>query len=249
MDDKQLQFLLGRRALNQAATKDYTDWAEALLYSNPNSENAEILASMGYERDPLTEEIEKYFLATLNDLKFNIPSNEQCIGDYVRLVCTQIISGEIDAIRGTELLEITYEKSDYTGLYSIWYGATEDIRNVRDYGEEVGFYNTGLTKDNLPSYLKSIAQQFLTLLDIELPGEFFNLSICLQCKHVSKPSFVRHEKPWLPAVIYRLIYNTQPAVRPVCPNCNADFPGMMQDFKAREMYLNTYHNTTQKPPL
>lgn len=241
MDDKQLEFLLGRRALDQATAKDYTDWAEALLYSNLNSENAEILASMGYERDSLNEDIDRYFLATLNDLKFEIPSHGRCIRGYTRIICSQIASDEIDPIHGTELLETTYAKSDYMDLYLIWHEATEDIRNVRDYGEEMGFYNTGLTKDNLPHYLKDIAQQFITLLNSELPVDFFDLGICLECKHVSSPGFVQHEKPWLPPAIYRLIYNTQPALRPVCPKCKADYPGMMQDFKARELYLSTYH--------
>jgi len=55
------ELLAGKRALGSAYSKDYTEWAESLLYEDIESENVAILASIGYERDPDSEAMKHTF--------------------------------------------------------------------------------------------------------------------------------------------------------------------------------------------
>ena len=66
------EHLVGKRALGSAHARDYTTWAESLLYEGVDAENVAILASIGLERDPDSEEVELYFPESVTSLA-NIP--------------------------------------------------------------------------------------------------------------------------------------------------------------------------------
>ncbi|WNZ54943.1 hypothetical protein QT397_18980 [Microbulbifer sp. MKSA007] len=99
------EFLLGKRAIGSAYSKDYTEWAESLLYENVDSENVAILASMGYERDPDPEEIETYFQKCLKDLGLAVPLDKDALKIYAQALCELIISGELEPEQGVGMLE------------------------------------------------------------------------------------------------------------------------------------------------
>ena len=69
------ELLTRKRALGTANLRDYTNWAESMFYENVGSENLAILASMGYERDPDSEEIEMYFQKSIKDLNLSLPED------------------------------------------------------------------------------------------------------------------------------------------------------------------------------
>jgi len=230
------EILIGKRALGIAYSKNYTEWAESLLYENVDSDNVAILASMGYERDPDSEEIEVYFQKSLKDLGLALPEEKEGLKIYAKALCEQIISGELEPETGVGILESFYSKSDYDAIYSIWDELSEDLWMVND--RDGCIFNTGLTIQNKSEYIKDVAVQFIELLSKTLPDRFFYLSACLACGHIGESGSEVIDKPWMPAKIFRLIYGRGQTQRAICANCKKPFPNNMSDYEGRKQYLS-----------
>ncbi|WP_444925410.1 hypothetical protein ACJJI4_12885 [Microbulbifer sp. TRSA002] len=230
------EFLLGKRAIGSAYSKDYTEWAESLLYENVDSENVAILASMGYERDPDPEEIETYFQKCLKDLGLAVPLDKDALKIYAQALCELIISGELEPEQGVGMLEGFFRASDYEAIYSIWDGLSEDLWMVND--REICYFNSGLTSENKSSYIKDVAAQFIILLDTELPDRFFFLSSCPECGYIGESGLEVIEKPLIPKQLFKLIYGRGQNQRAICSKCKRPFPNNMSDYEGRKQYLS-----------
>ncbi len=230
------ELLAGKRALGSACSKDYTDWAESLLYGDVESESVTILACIGLERDPDLEEIEIYFQKCLRDLDLILPNEEHGLKIYAKSLCEQIVSGELEPEKGLGILETFNSRSDYESIYSIWSDLAEDLLIVND-GEGC-IWNTGLKIENKYKYVKDVAAQFIVLLEAELPSNFFHLSACSDCGHIGKSKFEIIDKPWMPEKVFWLIYKRCQTQRAFCSNCKKPFPNNMSDYEGRKQYLS-----------
>ncbi|VAW45283.1 hypothetical protein MNBD_GAMMA03-361 [hydrothermal vent metagenome] len=230
------ELLTGKRALGCAYSKDYTEWAESLLYENVESENVAILASMGYERDPDSEEIEAYFQKSLKDLGLTLPDEKEGLKIYAKALCEQIVSGDLESEKGVSILEAFYSKSDYEAIYSIWDELSEDLWMVSDH--EGSIFNTGLSYENKNEYIKAVAAQFIELIEMNLPDRFFCLCACPECGYIGENELEVIDKPWMPDKIYRLIYKRGQMQRAICANCKRPFPNNMSDYEGRKQYIS-----------
>ncbi len=230
------ELLVGKRALGSAYSKDYTEWAESLLYEDVDSENVAILASMGYERDPDSEEIETYFQKSLKDLGLGLPSDKDGLKIYAKALCEQIVSGDLEPEKGVGILDGFFTVSDYEAIYSIWDELSEDLWMIND--RQACYFNSGLTFENKPNYIKDVAAQFIVLLDSELPERFFYLSSCPECGYIGESSLEVIDKPWMPRQLFRLIYGRGQTQRAICSKCKRPFPNNMSDYEGRKQYLN-----------
>ncbi|SDU21599.1 hypothetical protein [Halopseudomonas salegens] len=231
------ELLTGKRALGTAYSRDYTEWAESLLYEDVDSENVAILASMGCERDPDSEEIEKYFLKSIRDLDLTLPSEKDGLRRYAKALCEQIVSGDLEPEKGVSILETFYSRSDYEAIYSIWDELSEDLWMVSD--RDGCIFNTGLSTENKNEYIKGVAAQFIELLEMQLPERFFQLSACPACGHIGESESEVIDKPWLPDKLFRLIYNRGQTQRAICSRCKRPFPNNMSDYEGRKQYLSS----------
>ncbi len=229
------ELLAGKRALGSAYSKDYTEWAESLLYEDIESENVAILASMGYERDPDSEEVEKYFLESLKDLGLTLPKEKEGLKIYAKALCEEIVSGDIEPVEGVGILKSFYSKSDYEAIYSIWDELSEDLWMVNDRGGCI--FNTGLSKENKNEYIMAVAAQFIELLKIDLPKRFFYLCACPECRYIGESESEIIDKPWMPNKIYRFIYKRGQTQIAICANCKRPFPKNMSDYEGRKQFL------------
>ena len=107
-----IEIISGKRALGIAHTKDYTKWAEKLLLNGTDSENIEILAGMGLDKEPYKEEIEFYFQKCLKDLNIKLLSEEDALSQYAVHICNEIVNKNISTVDGVRILEKFYSKSD-----------------------------------------------------------------------------------------------------------------------------------------
>ena len=230
------ELLAGKRALGSAYTKDYTEWAESLLYEDIESENVAILASMGYERDPDSEEVETYFLKSLKDLALTLPNEKEGLKIYAKALCEQIVSGDSEPEEGVGILESSYSKSDYEAIYSIWDELSEDLWMVND--RDGCIFNTGLSAENKNEYIKGVAAQFIELLETNLPDRFFYLCACPECGYIGENELEVIDKPWMLSKLYRFIYERGQTQRAICANCKRPFPNNMSDYEGRKQYLS-----------
>lgn len=232
------EHLAGKRALGTAYAKDYTDWAESTLHQNVVSKNVQILAGIGLERDPDSEEIEAYFQKSLKDLGLSLPSEKEGLENYAKYICEKIVSGTIDPEKGLGILETFYSRSDYEEtIYSIWDELGEDILMVKDREEPI--FNAGLNQENIESFIMDVAKQFLSLVHIKLPENFFRLCACPKCGYIGESEFERMERPWLPELIFKILYRRSPALCAICPKCREPFPINMSDYEGRNQYLSS----------
>jgi len=230
------ELLAGKRALGSDYSKDYTDWAESLLYKDVDSENVAVLAGLGYERDPDSEDIESYFLKSLSDLGLDLPSDEEALKVYAKAICEQIVASELDSEKGVSILETFFSSSDYEAIYSIWSDLSEDLWMVNDLDGSI--FNTGLTIENKDDYIKQVASQFIMLLESELPDRFFHLSACPECGVIGESGLEVIDKPWMPDKLFRLIYRRRQTLRAICTNCKNPFPKNMSDYEGRKQYFD-----------
>jgi len=229
--------LAGKIALGTAYSEDYTNWAMDLLEEGSDSENIAVLASLGFEKNPDSVEIKEYFYRSLKDLGLELPTEENSILSYAKYICSEVVSGNIAPRDALPILERLYSKSDYERIYSIWDGLSEDVWMVAN--RDGCYFNTDLTSENIEEYIAQVARQFIELTEIELPEHFFQLTVCKKCGHIGESAFTRFDKPWLPEILYRVIYRRGPAMKPVCSICGEDFPLGMVGYVGREKYLKS----------
>jgi hypothetical protein len=232
--------LTGKRALGIAHVKDYADWAESLLCDGVDSQNAAILVGLGLNQYPDSEEVEKYFQRCLKELGLHIPSNEECIKYYAKYLCEQILAGGVEPENGLSLLESLFFPSDYAPIYSIWDELSDDVWRVKH--NEGAIFNSGLTEENVPDYIRNVAAQFLKLIEVKLPNNFFRMSLCPKCCFFGEPKSERIEKPWLPDKLYRLIFRRGPVYRSICGECGERVLAKMWDYEGRGQYLHLSYN-------
>ena len=153
-----------------------------------------------------------------------------------RYFCHQILAEEVEPEKGLNLLESLYFPSDYEPIISIWDELSEDVWMVNNH--EGAIFNSGLTAENVPYYIKKVARQFLTLIEIDLPKNFFRMSLCLTCGFLGESKSKRVGIAWLPVKLYRLFFQRYPAYRSFCSECGESLLAQMWDYEGREKYLH-----------
>lgn len=231
------EHLAGKRALGNASAKDYTDWAESALYSDTDSESIAILAGFGLEREPDSIEVQTYFDKSINELGLKLPTDAEAIKNYAIHLCQQVVAYKIAPQEGVNLLDSFYTATDYEPIYSIWTELNEDIWMIKDNNE--CYFNTGLNKDNIEPYIVSVAEQFINLMQMELPKDFFSLNACTKCNYIGNSEIETIDKPWMPDLLYRLLYRRGQTCQVICSKCKAPFPLSMGDFRGRVMYIES----------
>ena len=233
----EFNYLAGKIAVGAAQPKDYSEWAIDMLNKGVESENIVILAGLDMDKYPDLEEIKYYFKQSIIDLELELPSEEKNLLNYATYICREIIKGEIPPRDGVTTLNGLYSISDYEPIYSIWDALSDDIWSIKERG--ICYFNTGLSEDNIDQYIINVASQFIKLIEVELPDDFFQLSVCQKCGNIGEHKLERIDSPWLPEKLYRLIFKKGPTHRAICSKCSEPFPLNMGDYEARKQYLSS----------
>lgn len=107
--------------------RDFSNWAISLLEQGFDSKNLRILASM-FNADMY--EVEDFFHRTLKDLRWTLPSKEECIKRYVDLLVSKIADGTLKPFEGCIELKDIYYAMDQPRNLSNWhalYWSREDV--------------------------------------------------------------------------------------------------------------------------
>lgn len=227
--------LAAKIIMHEVEPKNFTDWAMEVLETGQESESVAILAGLGFERQHETDELKEYFYSGLDELGLDLPANRECLLHYAKSTCLNMIGGKISPRLGASILNGIYLSIDYEPPFAVWDYLESDIDCLDRVGMPI--YNTGITKDNINQYIVFVAEQFLKLLDMELPQNFMDLTACKKCGYVGLDTTVRYEKIWMPKWIFRILYRRRPAVKSICAKCGETSPLWMRDYQGRELYL------------
>ncbi len=237
--------LFGLCYLGIDSPEDYIQWAEEKLLAGSDSSNMAILASMDFEKSIEKHEILYYFRLCLDELNLEWPDDVSISKQYSKILCHKIISNKIEPFAGMNSLANFFPASDYSeGLSRIWYDLKEDFLLLENGSDPR--VNQSLLFNNSDSSIVKVAEQYLTLLDITLPDNFFQLAYCLDCHHMGKTMKSEMDKSILPNIFPRkgpifqnMFTRKGPIFQMVCANCRSTNVSYMSDYEARQSYLDS----------
>ncbi|WP_026472087.1 hypothetical protein [Alkanindiges illinoisensis] len=243
-----IEMLTAKIAFGSVQLRNYSDWAESLLDQGNESENIMILASFGLDKNIDKYEIETYFEKCLSELKLKLPTREKALKIYAKQLCIELLQENILVKKAIDDLSRLWSLTDYEEpLFRIWDELSEDIYFIEN--EEHGaFWNSGLTKENQSTYIKEFAEQFLQLLELKLPENFWQLSYCESCKYIGKLT-IETKIEWLPVTKFKFFkFSTEHLVNyAACAKCLTPYPLTMTDFTGRKKYLKMAKILTNNP--
>lgn len=235
------EVLAAKIAFGNVQLCDYSDWAESLLNQGVESENIMILASFGLEKNIDRYEIEKCFEKCLSELNIQLPDKNESLKIYAKLCCIEILKeNTLPATAVDNLSRLAFLTEHEEPLFRIWDGLSEDIYFIEN--EEHGaIWNSGLTKENQSIYIKEFAEQFLQLLELKLPENFWQLTYCESCKYIGN-SIIKTKTEWSLLAQFKLP-NEHLVHYAACAKCLAPYPLIMTDFIGRKNYLEMLKRT------
>ncbi|MDL2330466.1 hypothetical protein LJC62_00395 [Odoribacter sp. OttesenSCG-928-A06] len=148
--------LLAEKTLTYFDSQKYVDWAVVLLENGHESESLIILAGLdSYE----TEEKEKYFWKSVEELNIKIEKNDfELIDHYADFVAKQVIEGKISPIIGLNRMLDIVQASGYSSEYMQFYELDEDLDRL-NYSENT-IFNIGLAIENKEEYIRKNLSYF-----------------------------------------------------------------------------------------
>lgn len=164
---------------------DYTKmvrWARTLLNSGNDAGSLIILAGM---EKATSEEIEKYFLRSIEELELNIPKDIRSqLREYANKIALGVLSGEMCGDYGfLQMLKVA-KVSDRDFRYSGFSDIEEDLDNL--------FYRRktkreGLTPENQKEYIREEFKLFSAMEMLDIPMAARQQEYCLICGKLSTP--------------------------------------------------------------
>ncbi len=158
------------------------DWARTVLNSGSYAESVLILAGM---EKATGEEIEKYFLRSIEELELNIPKDIRSqLQEYAHRVALGVLRGELCQDYGfLQMLKVA-KVSDRDFRYSGFSDIEEDLDNLF-YGRETK--REGLTLENQKAYIREEFRLFSAMEMLEIPLADRQQEYCLICGRLSTP--------------------------------------------------------------
>jgi len=157
-------------------------WARASLDSGRYAESLIILATM----DKATrEEIEKYFLKSIEELELNIPKDVRSqLREYANDIALGVLSGDMGLDYGfLQMLKVA-KVSDRDARYTAFSEIEEDLDNLF-YGRKTK--RDGLTLENQKAYIREEFALFSAMEMLDIPLAARQQEYCMICGKLSTP--------------------------------------------------------------
>lgn len=219
--------LMARLALGVDTSEAYVEWAVDRLVAGSPSENMAILAGLDLEKPIDGEDVQKYFRRACKELGIDWPDSRTALRRYSEWLCHELLSGRATPSRTLRsLAQLSLTSSDSESLPRIWDELEVDWLLLEEGGHPG--YNCGLTPENRNQYLRQMAAQYLQLLSIDLPTNFFYLAHCSTCEAI--------EEPWTKTISPYL----------VCHRCGSGDIQSMHGYEARQAFLTQHEPLTSR---
>ena len=186
MDASKLTYkILGQKLLSWYDSKVLVDWAVTLMQNGFDSESLVILAGLDNSD---TEEREKYFWQSVNELNINVAKKEiDLISFYVDNLVDEVLSENIPpkfALR--QMCEIA-KKTDYSPKYMDFYLLDDEIDSIEYSGNAI--FTNGLNKNNIDEFILNEFKLFKKVLNGDY-SDYYNKAICNDCEQIMTPKLV-----------------------------------------------------------
>lgn len=172
--------LLLERLFKGFDPKRLVDWARERLAEGHFTDGLLKLVTMENR-----EEIEKYFLQSIEELELNIPKDiHSQLQEYANDVARQVLNGEVTQDYGfLQMLKVA-KVSDKDFRYQGFTEIEEDLDNLF-YGRKIK--REGLTLENQKSYILQEFKLFSTMEMLDIPMHYRQQEYCVICGQLSTP--------------------------------------------------------------
>lgn len=152
-----LTAIFGKRALREASSTVYADWAIEMLNKGYNTRSLCILA--GLDSFVSTYEAEDYFLRTIKELNLTLPDSDTAIRSYACEIARQMVAGKISGREGVRMLFRICIATDHADDFMVWLKLDDALDSLL-YGHYPFTYES-LTLENIDQVAKQEAENFI----------------------------------------------------------------------------------------
>ncbi|MFA8433565.1 MAG: hypothetical protein ACEPOZ_03515 [Marinifilaceae bacterium] len=199
--------LLAQRLLSHFDSKKLIDWAIMALQDGFETENLLILAGLDSES---TEEREKYFWLSIDELKLEVNQSDlELIDNYAIYLAESVITKKIAVYDGLSIMQKIVLSSGYSQKYIQFYEIDEDLDYLKY--NNCPLYNSGLTLQNAESYIIKEFKLFLEAEKQQIDDKTRELVYCKKCDQIKIPK-LKTIRNWIGKAKYKTW---------VCNNCNS----------------------------
>ena len=209
--------------LNKQDSNNLVRFAVDLLDSF-DTENLRILAGLD-KAD--SEEKGRYFLRVMHEIGVAIPQkDDELLLGYGKIICGEIIRGEIDSLKGLHILSRLFVESGYSRRFSDFDRLETDIMNFH----EGIIYRKGFDKTSAERFIPRLAKVFLDSENRSFPDDFWKMIFCNRCNRMGIPKYKK--KSWQFLRRHKIQY-------PVCDNCGSIDVTYCDTVEGKERFLRT----------
>ncbi|WP_336369184.1 hypothetical protein [Rahnella perminowiae] len=231
-----LDHVWGLKALSKPYDQACIDWAEQLLINGNSSDNVLILASLGLDKSPERNEVDKYFERALQDLRETEPEYFDAIKKYALELCHKAVEGHLSQEETINSLAEIYPCTNYDyGIFSIWTDLLDELYLLENEGEY--YSHLELTKANKSVYIEKQLRYFIVLLNSKVPHDFVHLSICEECNKLVKVSWQPKTRISVFRKLLQIFKFLEPQYCTECLVCGSTHIVHLQTVEAREKAL------------
>lgn len=157
-------------------------WARTMLDAGNYAESLIILANL---ENGTKDEIEKYFLRSVDELELSIPKGlENQLQEYANEVTRKVLSGEISQSRGLELMVNVARISNKDFRYKGFAEIDDDLKSIAQNGK---INREGLRMDNNQSYIREEFKLFSVMEMLDIPMVLRQQEYCMVCGQLTTP--------------------------------------------------------------
>jgi len=179
-----LYFTFADKVFGNADSKIFVELAVELINENIETENLIILAGLDSSD---SEEREKYFKKSLNDLNIEFPEiNDDLISLYAMQLAENVISSKLKPKDGLTKMSNLVFASDFASRFHPFIDLDEDIDYLISSNSTI--FNNGLKQENIDDYIVNEFELFLAIEKIE-DKEIRTKAKCKNCGVVMNPEY------------------------------------------------------------
>lgn len=220
--------ILGQKLLGRYDSKVLVKWAETLMQNGFDSESLVILAGLGNSD---TDEREKYFLQSVNELNINIDKKEiDLISFYVDDLVEEVLSGNIPPKFALKQMCEVARITDYSPQYMDFYMLQDEIESIEYDGNAI--FTNGLNKSNAEEFILNEFKLFKKILNGKY-FDYYNKAICNNCKQIMTPKLITKYQLKMP-----FSYQAY-----VCEYCKAQNIDIFSSQEGKEKIINRLTET------
>jgi hypothetical protein len=158
------------------------NWARTMLDAGNYAESLIILANL---ENSTKDEIEKYFLRSVEELEFPEPKAlEKQLEEYANEITRKVLNAEIPQSQGFELMVNVARVSNKDFRYQGFAEIDEDLKSLALNGK---IKRDGLRLDNEQNYIREEFKLFSVMEMLNIPMTLRRQEYCLVCGQLTTP--------------------------------------------------------------